>query len=52
MLASLGINEVAVFRKLRVAFFSTGDELYSTCGMKSVVLGTRRMSLRATFHAC
>jgi len=27
MLASLGINEVSVFRKLRVAFFSTGDEL-------------------------
>jgi molybdopterin molybdotransferase len=29
MLASLGINEVAVYRKLRVAFFSTGDELVS-----------------------
>ncbi len=29
MLASLGINEVSVFRKLRVAFFSTGDELRS-----------------------
>ena len=29
MLASLGINEVAVFRRLRVAFFSTGDELRS-----------------------
>ncbi|HXV08272.1 MAG TPA: gephyrin-like molybdotransferase Glp [Burkholderiales bacterium] len=27
MLASLGIGEAAVFRKLRVAFFSTGDEL-------------------------
>jgi molybdopterin molybdotransferase len=27
VLASLGINEVAVYRKLRVAFFSTGDEL-------------------------
>jgi molybdopterin molybdotransferase len=27
MLASLGINEIAVYRKLRVAFFSTGDEL-------------------------
>ncbi len=27
MLASLGIGEVAVYRKLRVAFFSTGDEL-------------------------
>src|SRR5438270_5600033 len=29
MLASLGINEVGVYRKLRVAFFSTGDELRS-----------------------
>jgi molybdopterin molybdotransferase len=27
VLASLGINEVSVYRKLRVAFFSTGDEL-------------------------
>ncbi len=27
MMASLGIAEVAVYRKLRVAFFSTGDEL-------------------------
>jgi molybdopterin molybdotransferase len=29
MLASLGIGEVSVYRKLRVAFFSTGDELRS-----------------------
>jgi molybdopterin molybdotransferase len=29
MLASLGIGEVSVYRKLRVAFFSTGDELQS-----------------------
>jgi molybdopterin molybdotransferase len=29
MLASLGINEVAVYRRLSVAFFSTGDELVS-----------------------
>jgi molybdopterin molybdotransferase len=27
MLASLGVNEVPVYRRLRVAFFSTGDEL-------------------------
>ena len=27
MLASLGIGEVSVYRRLRVAFFSTGDEL-------------------------
>jgi molybdopterin molybdotransferase len=29
MIASLGINEVGVYRRLRVAFFSTGDELKS-----------------------
>ena len=29
LLASLGIGEVSVYRKLRVAFFSTGDELKS-----------------------
>jgi len=29
LLASLGIGEVAVWRRLRVAFFSTGDELRS-----------------------
>ncbi len=29
MLASLGIGEIGVYRKLRVAFFSTGDELKS-----------------------
>ncbi len=29
MLASLGIGEVTVYRRLRVAFFSTGDELRS-----------------------
>ena len=29
LLASLGIAEVSVYRKLRVAFFSTGDELKS-----------------------
>ena len=29
MIASLGIGEVPVYRKLRVAFFSTGDELKS-----------------------
>jgi molybdopterin molybdotransferase len=29
MMASLGIGEVAVYRRLRVAFFSTGDELQS-----------------------
>src|SRR5215831_9568560 len=29
MLASLGIGEVSVYRRLRVAYFSTGDELRS-----------------------
>ncbi len=29
MIASLGIGEIGVYRKLRVAFFSTGDELKS-----------------------
>src|SRR5690349_20983112 len=29
MIASLGIGEISVYRKLRVAFFSTGDELAS-----------------------
>jgi molybdopterin molybdotransferase len=29
MIASLGIGEISVFRRLRVAFFSTGDELKS-----------------------
>ena len=29
MLASLGIGELSVYRRLRVAFFSTGDELVS-----------------------
>jgi len=29
LVASLGLGEVAVYRKLRVAFFSTGDELRS-----------------------
>jgi molybdopterin molybdotransferase len=29
LIASLGIGEIKVFRKLRVAFFSTGDELAS-----------------------
>ena len=29
MIASLGIGEIAVYRKLRVAYFSTGDELRS-----------------------
>ncbi|AMK76530.1 MULTISPECIES: gephyrin-like molybdotransferase Glp [Methylomonas] len=30
LLSSLGVNNVAVIRRLRVAFFSTGDELQAT----------------------
>jgi molybdopterin molybdotransferase len=33
MVASLGIGEVAVYRRLRVAFFSTGDELVQVGGV-------------------
>jgi molybdopterin molybdotransferase len=33
MIASLGIGEISVYRKLRVAFFSTGDELVSIGGV-------------------
>jgi molybdopterin molybdotransferase len=33
LIASLGIGEVTVYRKLRVAFFSTGDELVSIGSM-------------------
>ena len=29
LIASLGVSEISVFRKLKVAFFSTGDELVS-----------------------
>jgi len=32
LIASLGVGEVTVFRRLRVAFFSTGDELVSIGG--------------------
>jgi len=32
LIASLGIGEVSVYRKLRVAFFSTGDELVGIGG--------------------
>ncbi|MBS0319523.1 MAG: molybdopterin molybdotransferase MoeA [Proteobacteria bacterium] len=49
VLASLGIAEVDVFRKLRVAFFSTGDELMPL----GTVLGEGQIydSNRYTVHA-
>ena len=48
LIASLGIGEVAVYRKLRVAFFSTGDELRSI----GTPLGTGQIydSNRYTIH--
>jgi molybdopterin molybdotransferase len=48
MIASLGIPEVAVYRRLRVAFFSTGDELRSV----GSVLGEGQIfdSNRYTIH--
>jgi molybdopterin molybdotransferase len=48
LIASLGIGEVAVYRPLRVAFFSTGDELKSV----GTVLGEGEIydSNRYTLH--
>jgi len=48
MLASLGIGEVSVYRKLRVAFFSTGDELKSIG--TSLAAGEIYDSNRYTLH--
>jgi len=53
VLASLGVNEVVVFRQLRVAYFTTGDEL---CELESntgkalepgMLFDSNRYSLRA-----
>ena len=49
MLASLGIGEVSVYRRLRVAFFSTGDELVSIGS--SLSEGEIYDSNRYTIHA-
>ena len=48
LIASLGIGEVSVYRRLRVAFFSTGDELRSI----GTALGTGQIydSNRYTIH--
>ncbi|MDX1434385.1 MAG: molybdopterin molybdotransferase MoeA [Gammaproteobacteria bacterium] len=48
LLASLGIGEVAVKRRLRVAFFSTGDELRSIG--EPLALGEVYDSNRYTLH--
>jgi len=49
MLASIGIGELGVYRKLRVAFFSTGDELVSIG--KPLAEGEIYDSNRYTIHA-
>ena len=51
MLASLGINEIGVYRKLRVAFFSTGDELRSDRPAARRRTALRQQSLHALRHA-
>jgi molybdopterin molybdotransferase len=48
MLASLGIGEVSVYRRLRVAFFSTGDELRS--GGQPLAVGEIYDSNRYTLY--
>ena len=49
MIASLGIAEVSVYRRLRVAFFSTGDELVPIGG--SLAAGQIYDSNRYTIYA-
>ena len=53
MIASLGIGEVAVFRRLRVAFFSTGDELRSigTPLAAGEIYDSNRYTLYGMLHA-
>ena len=47
MIASLGINEVGVYRRLRVTFFSTGDEL----GSIGTPLGEGELQRQQPLHA-
>ena len=51
MMASLGIGEVAVYRRLRVAFFSTGDELVSIGAPLGDRPDLRQQPLHAARHA-
>ena len=51
MLASLGIDEVTVYRRLRVAFFSTGDELRSIGQPLGGGRDLRQQPLHAARHA-
>ena len=54
VLASLGINECAVFRKPRVSFFSTGDELKSIGETlnKGEIYDSNRYSLYGLLSSC
>jgi len=51
LIASLGIGEISVYRKLRVAFFSTGDELVSIGSPLDASGGQIYDSNRYTLHA-
>ena len=50
MIASLGIGEVSLYRKLRVAFFSTGDELKSIGTPLAAGDDLRQQPLHAARH--
>jgi molybdopterin molybdotransferase len=49
LIASLGIPEIAVYRRLRVAFFSTGDELVSigTVPQEGQIYDSNRYTIHA-----
>lgn len=49
LIASLGISEIEVYRKLRVAFFSTGDELVSigTVPQEGQIYDSNRYTIHA-----
>ncbi len=49
LIASLGIPEIGVYRKLRVAFFSTGDELVSigTVPQEGQIFDSNRYTIHA-----
>ncbi|MBI2310959.1 MAG: molybdopterin molybdotransferase MoeA [Betaproteobacteria bacterium] len=52
LIASLGIGEVTVYRKLRVAFFSTGDELKSigTALAEGEIYDSNRYTIYGMLH--
>lgn len=54
VLASLGINEIKVFRKPRISFFSTGDELKSIGDKieKGEIYDSNRYSLHGLLSEC